>query len=75
MLIPTDTQRRIMELTGCDRDDAVSIDLMARIINRAEQLRAVEDLSTAEFATLITRAKILTYEMRRRICDYLEGKP
>lgn len=60
-------QQRITELTGCSHEEAIKTELAARLINASEELRTIEDLTPAEFATLIARAVKLGKAIRTAV--------
>ena len=67
-------RRKIIELTGCDPDEATAIEMAAYLLNKQEELRTVQDLRPDEFAALVERAKAIHVELRARIHNLLTWK-
>jgi hypothetical protein len=66
-------RERIIDQLGVNAHDAHAIELAARLLNRREELRTIEDLTAAEFAALVVRANAVHLGLSARIQDFLEG--
>ena len=64
---------RIIAQLGCSNEEAICVELAARVLNRKEELRPPEELRPDEFAALIVRANITHKALGAAISDFLES--